>query len=316
VGTGDSMDLSVIIPVYNEEENIPLLYGRLKEVLSGAAYSWELIFVDDGSLDGSLRVLREIKIGSDNPSQLRMVQLSRNFGQHPALVAGFSVAKGKVLVTIDADLQIDPKYIVEMMGKMASGFDFVSGVRLQREDSFLLRKCPSRVLNLLFGSVTGKKLRDYNCPLNAMRADIALTMQDYGEMQRFYKVLAIRLAARIAEVEVVHNMRRKGSSKYGIFDLVDLFFDFVTNFSKQLFQRLAMVGFGLCGISVLGGLIYLALRFFLGLTPETLLRLQALALIGFTFGMQLLVLGVLGDFVIRIYAKMEPKPIYHIKKIW
>ena len=310
------MDLSVIIPVYNEEENIPLLYGRLKEVLSGAAYSWELIFVDDGSLDGSLRVLREIKIGSDNPSQLRMVQLSRNFGQHPALVAGFSVAKGKVLVTIDADLQIDPKYIVEMMGKMASGFDFVSGVRLQREDSFLLRKFPSRVLNLLFGSVTGKKLRDYNCPLNAMRADIALAMQDYGEMQRFYKVLAIRLAARIAEVEVVHDVRRKGRSKYGIFDLVDLFFDFVTNFSKQLFQRLAMVGFGLCGISVLGGLIYLALRFFLGLTPETLLRLQALALIGFTFGMQLLVLGVLGDFVIRIYAKMEPKPIYHIKKIW
>ncbi len=310
------MDLSVIIPVYNEEENIPLLYRRLKKVLSGAAYSWELIFVDDGSLDGSLRVLREIKNGSDNPLQLRVVQLSRNFGQHPALVAGFSVARGKVLVTIDADLQIDPKYIVEMMGKMASGFDFVSGVRLKREDSFLLRRFPSRVLNLLIGFITGKKLRDYNCPLNAMRADIALAMQDYGEMQRFYKVLAVRLAARIAEVEVLHDVRRKGQSKYGILDLIDLFFDFVTNFSKQLFQRVALAGFGLCGISVLGGLIYLVLRFFLGLTPETLIRLQALVLMGFTFGMQLLVLGVLGDFVIRIYAKIEPKPIYHIKKIW
>ena len=124
------------------------------------------------------------------------------------------------------------------------------------------------------------------------------------------------MAARIAEVEVLHDVRRKGRSKYGILDLIDLFFDFVTNFSKQLFQRVALVGFGLCGISVFGGLIYLVLRFFLGLTPETLIRLQALVLIGFTFGMQLLVLGVLGDFVIRIYAKIEPKPIYHIKKIW
>jgi len=310
------MDLSVIIPVYNEEANVPFLYRRLKEVLSGTAYSWELIFVDDGSTDGSLRVLREIKEESDNPLRLRIVQLSRNFGQHPALIAGFSAARGKVLITIDADLQIDPEYIVEIMHKMTSGFDFVSGVRLRREGSLLLRRFPSRILNLLLRSVTGKKLRDYNCPFNAMGSHIALAMREYGEMQRFYKVLAVRLATRIGEVEVLHGERRRGRSKYGILNLVDLFFDFVTNFSKQLFQRLAIVACGLCGISVLGGMVFLALRVLLGFTPDALIRMQALLLIGFTFGMQLLVLGVLGDFIIRIYSKIEPGPLYRIKKIW
>lgn len=310
------VDLSVIIPVYNEAENLSRLYVRLKEVLAETRYACELIFVDDGSLDNSLEVLRGIKDESANGPAMRIVQLSRNFGQDPALIAGFSAAKGRTLVTIDADLQIDPGHIVPMMDKMAQGFDFVSGIRRGKGDSFWLRRLPSRVLDTVICAVTGKKLRDYGCPLNAMRSEIAKGMQGYGEMQRFFKPLAVRLASRIAEIEVIHGRRRKGRSKYGALDLIDLFFDFVTNFSKQLFQRLAIVGMGLCGFSFVAGMVYLLLRFLFGIIHEPSDRLQVMLLIGLTFGMQLLVLGVLGDFVIRIYGRIESKPIYIIKKIW
>jgi glycosyltransferase involved in cell wall biosynthesis len=313
---GDLMDLSVIIPVYNEEESIPALYRRLKDVLAETGYSCELIFVDDGSDDKSLQVLRKIKEESASNPRIRIVQLSRNFGQHPALIAGFSVASGRALATMDADLQIDPKHIVTMMSKIALGYDFVSGIRRGKGDSFFLRRLPSRALNCLIGAVIGKKLRDYGCPLNVMRAEIAHAMQEYGEMQRFFKPLAIRLADRIAEVDVMHTRRLTGRSKYGLMNLVDLLFDFVTNFSGQLFQRVALVGSGLSGISFLCEIIYLLLRFPLGIIPEPMARLQAVALAGFIFGVQLLVLGILGDFVIRIYTKLDPKPIYTIKRIW
>lgn len=306
--------MSIIIPVYNEEESIPALYNRLKEVMSETAYSFELIFVDDGSKDNSLQVLREIK--ETSAINIRIVQLNRNFGQHPALNAGFSVAEGKVLITIDADLQIDPRHISDMMDKMKQGYDFVSGIRRGKGDSFLLRRFPSLVLNSMIGSIIGKKLQDYGCPLNAMRSEIAETMREYGEMQRFFKPLAIKLADRIAETEVKYDRRLTGQSKYGFLNLVDLFFDFVTNFSKHLFQRVAMIGFGLSGISFLVEILYLVLRFPFGIIQNPLDRLQAIALIGFVFGVQLLILGILGDFVIKIYRKIDPKPLYIIKKIW
>jgi len=310
------MDLSVIIPVYNEEESIPPLYRKLKETLSKSAYAYEVIFVDDGSRDQTLSVLKKLREGSANNPPLRIVQLSRNFGQHPALIAGFSVARGRTLVTIDADLQIDPEHIVPMMDKIAQGFDFVSGIRRGKGDSFWLRRVPSRVLNTLIGAVTGKRLHDYGCPLNAMRAEIAEAMPAYGEMQRFLKPLAIRLATKIAEVEVVHSRRTVGRSRYGLLSLVDLFFDFITNFSKQLFQRVAMAGCVISGLSFSGGIIYLILRFPLGLIAEPYDRLQAVLLIGLLSGIQLLVLGILGDFIIRIYRQLDSKPIYTIKRIW
>lgn len=310
------MDLSVIIPVYNEEESIPPLYRKLKEALGKSAYAYEVIFVDDGSRDQTLRVLKKIREGSANNPPLRIVQLSRNFGQHPALIAGFSVAKGRTLVTIDADLQIDPEHIVPMMDKIAQGFDFVSGIRRGKGDSFWLRRFPSRVLNALIGTVTGKRLLDYGCPLNAMKAEIAEAMRGYGEMQRFLKPLAIRLATRVAEVEVVHSRRTAGRSRYGLLNLVDLFFDFVTNFSRHLFQRVAIAGFVTSGLSFLGGMIYLVLRFPLGLLHAPYDRLQVIILIGLLSGIQILVLGVLGDFVMRIYGQLDAKPLYTIKRIW
>ena len=214
------IDLSIIIPVFNEEESIPGLYRRLKQVLTD--YSFELVFVDDGSEDKTLEVLKRIKEKAAGDPVIRIVQLTRNFGQHPALAAGFSVAGGRILVTIDADLQIDPVHIPAMLDKIAQGHDFVSGIRRGRGDSFFLRRLPSRLLNSLISAVTGKRLKDYGCPLNAMKAEIAETMREYGEMQRFFKPLAVKLAAGTAEVEVIHSRRMAGHSKYGLFDLVDL----------------------------------------------------------------------------------------------
>lgn len=307
------MDLSIIIPVYNEEEALPLLYQKLKEVLALTAYSYELVFVDDGSEDGSLEILKGLKEAC--PTTV-VVQLTRNFGQHAALAAGFSVAKGRMLATIDADLQIDPQYIVPMVKKLEDGCDLVSGIRKGRRDSFIMRRLPSQILNRMIGWVTGRDLKDYGCPLNVMKSQIAQKMSEYGDMRKFFKPLAVKLSRDIAEVEVPVSQRIAGHSKYHLLSLVDLFFDFVTNFSKQLFQRVAIMGITLAGISFAGGSIYLALRFLLGWLHESYDRFLALVLLGLFFGMQLLVLGVLGDFIIRIYRKSAPGELYRIEKIW
>jgi len=316
VTTMKPFDLSIIIPVYNEEESIQALYRRIEEALVGCGLSHEIVFVDDGSTDNSLQMLQELQQTASDSANVRIVQLSRNFGQHPALIAGFSAARGPILVTMDADLQIDPEHIVKLMNKMAEGYDFVSGIRVGSGDSFFLRRLPSRVLGYIIGSVAGKKLGDYGCPLNAMRAEIAVKMREYGEMQRFFKPLAIRLSERIAEVEVAYGPRIAGRSKYRFLDLFDLLFDFITNFSKQLFQRVAIAGIGLCGISFLIGMLYLVLRFPLGVIHQPYDRLLVILLLGFFFGIHLLVLGVLGDFIIRIYRKVGAKPLFRIKKIW
>lgn len=306
------MDISVIVPVYNEEQNLPLLYEALSALFQGAPYSYEVIAVDDGSRDGSLSLLVDL---ARRDEHWRIVQLTRNFGQHPALAAGFAASQGDILVTMDADLQIDPSYLPRLIEKIRDGHDFVSGVRKGTGDSYLLRRLPSALVNLLIGRVAGKPLRDFGCPMNAMRRRIAEQLPEYGDMQRFFKPLAVRLADSVAEVEVQHRPRQAGTSKYDFLSLVDLFFDFVTNFSKRLFQRVAIAGLLLFGCATLGGLIYLLLRFGLGLLPTPWNRLQAVLLLALLFGLNLGVLGILGDFVIRTYRKIESKPIYEIKKI-
>ena len=304
------MDISVVVPVFNEEKALPLLHERLTEVLLGSSFSYELIAVDDGSRDGSLDILKGFQ--KDDP-HLRIVELTRNFGQHPALAAGFSVARGEILVTIDADLQIDPEYIPAFVGKIRDGYDFVSGIRKRRKDSFLTRRVPSYLVNLLVGKVSGKRLQDFGCPLNALSAEIGKQLPAYGDMQRFFKPLAVRLSRNVAEIEIQHNERMAGDSKYGLLSLMDLFFDFVTNFSKQLFQRVALFGLGLSGAASIAGIGYLLTRFVLRLVENPMERLQAIILLGFLFGLQLMVLGILGDFVIRTYRKVEGAAIFSIK---
>ena len=309
------MELSVIIPIYNEIENIPDLFTRLVEVLNDGSHSFELIFVDDGSLDGSLEKLKSMQAQYDH-IKIKIVQLVRNVGQHSALCAGFATAQGQTLITMDADLQIDPDHIPLLTAKINEGFDFVSGIRQGRGDSFLIRRLPSMMLNYLIAVIIGKKLRDYGCPLNAMRAPIAVSMQNYGDMQRFFKPLAIKLSHSISEIEVRHTVRTQGYSKYNFLNLVDLLFDFITNFSKHFFQRVIIAGAALAGLSFSGELFYLLLRFGLGVLINPFERFQAICFTGFIFGMQLLILGVLGEFVIRIYRKIPAGPLYTIKKIW
>lgn len=306
------MDLSIVVPVYNEEESLPHLYQRLTEVLEPTVYSYELVFVDDGSDDAGLEVLKGFE--ADDP-RVVIVQLTRNFGQHAALAAGLSIARGRFIATIDADLQIDPRYIVPMVQKAEEGHDFVGGIRRDRGDSLFMRRLPSRLLNVLIGWVTGRRLKDYGCPLNVMQSKIAKKMPEYGDMQKFFKPLAIRLSRTVAEVEVHAGQRIAGHSKYGLFSLVDLFFDFITNFSKQLFQRVAILGLFLSGVSFLSGSVYLGLRFLVGLLHQSYDRFLVLVLLGLFFGTQLLVLGVLGDFIIRIYRKSAPTELYRIEKI-
>ena len=299
-----------------KKKNIPALYDRLRAVLDPTGFSYELVFVDDGSRDRSLEMLKEIRLAVSGKPAMQIVQLSRNFGQHPALIAGFSVARGRLLATMDADLQIDPVHLLPMIDKMVEDCDFVGGIRQGRGDSWLFRRLPSRFLGRIIGAAAGKRLRDYGCPLNVMRRELTKRMQEYGDMQRFFKPLAVMLADRVEEVPVVYARRRAGRSKYRPLDLVDLLFDFITNFSRQIFQRVALVGLGLSGISFLTGLVYLLLRLPFGFIHEPLDRLLAMVLVGFFFGLQLLVLGVLGDFVIRINRKITPPPIFTIHKIW
>ncbi|PIP47104.1 MAG: hypothetical protein COZ70_11025 [Deltaproteobacteria bacterium CG_4_8_14_3_um_filter_51_11] len=310
------MDISIVIPVFNEENNLERVYERLLQVFSESPLHCELVFVDDGSTDGSLGVLKRIKETCGDAFQIKVVELSRNFGQHPAIIAGFSEAEGRLIATMDADLQIDPTYLLPMIEKIGEQHDMVSGIRIGRSDSFLLRRLPSRVLNLLIGRTVSKRLKDFGCPLNVFKKEIVQSMADYGEMRRFYKALAAMLARSVAEVEVRCEPRQNGRSKYNLISLIDLFFEFVTNFSRHLFQRVVLVGLILGSVSFLVGVLYMALRFPFKIIPEPMDRLQAVIAVGFTFGMELLILGVLGDFVVKIYRKVDSRPLFTVKKVW
>lgn len=309
------LDLSIVVPVYNEEENIPLLYKRIEEVFQKTSYRYELIFVDDGSKDQTLRILKEIKAQQKSAySSIKIIQLARNFGQHAALAAGFDHAAGNIVVTLDADLQMDPGHILDLIAKLKEGYDFVGGVRRHRKDSFLTRRLPSHVMNLLIGMVVGKRLKDYGCPLNAMKLEIAKEMQQYGEMRKFFKPLAIKLAQGVAEVDIPHNPRLAGHSKYRFINLVDMLFDFIVNFSKQLFQRITIVGLVLVGLNTMVAGVYVGLRILDFI--QVMERLQWVVFVGSIFGVQLVVLGILGEFIVRMYRKIAKGPIYEIRHIW
>lgn len=311
----EPVELSVVIPLFNEAENLPSLAQALFSALSRFTRRWEVIFVDDGSMDGTWEGLLDIKAASPHPEGVTLVRLSRNFGQHPALAAGMTQARGDMLVTMDGDLQCDPQDIAGLLRPLREGCDFVSGVRRGRRESWWLRRLPSRMAGAIMGRVTGRRLRDYGCPLNALKAELARAMGREGEKQRFFKALAVMLAARVAEVEVTHRPRLSGRSRYGTEALLDLFFDFVTHFARHLFQKVALAGMGLFGLSLLLGALYLLLRFPLGILDEPFDRLQALLLIGLLSGIQLLVLGVLGEFVVRIHRRLPPRPLYEIAEV-
>ena len=309
------MTLSVIIPLYNEEENVPLLYEKLKEFLESLKKEYEILFVDDGSADRTLSILEEIQ-SKDN--RVIVLSLRRNFGQTAAFAAGFDFARGDIVVTMDGDLQNDPADISKLL-ELIKDHDLVSGWRKKRKDPFFSRRLPSLMANWLISKVTGVKLHDYGCSLKAYRRDVIKNLKLYGEMHRFIPAVASWYGVRVAEVEVAHHPRLKGRSKYGISRTLKVVLDLITVKFLQSFSTKPIQFFGPIGVmcGFLGFLLSLYLtidKIFLGhqIGGRPLLLLGALLII---VGIQLIGMGLLGEMLVRVYHESQRKPTYVIKKI-
>jgi glycosyltransferase involved in cell wall biosynthesis len=311
-----NVDLSVVIPVLNEAENLDPLYSQLIDVLTKTDKSYEIIFVDDGSTDSSFENLKKLQ-KQDN--DLRVIRFRRNFGQSAAFSAGFDYARGDVVVTMDADLQNDPADIPNLLKKLEDGCDVVSGWRINRSDGYLARRLPSRIANFIISMITEVKLHDYGCSLKAYRREVVKNIKLYGEMHRFIPALASWMGIRVGEIPVKHAPRKSGKSKYGITRAVRVLLDLVTvkfllGYSTKPIQIFGLLG----GISFSLGLIigaYLSiLKIFFGhpLRDRPVLLLSMLLVI---FGVQLITMGLLGELVVRSYYESQDKPTYVIKDV-
>ncbi len=309
------MSLSVVIPLYNEEENIRLLHERLKPVLERLGMEYEIIYVDDGSTDNTLSLLE--KIQSSDPAVM-VLSFRRNFGQTAAFAAGFDFARGDIVVTMDGDLQNDPEDIPKLLFLIETN-DLVSGWRKKRQDPLLSRRLPSIIANWLISKVTGVKLHDYGCSLKAYRRDVIKNLRLYGEMHRFIPAVASWYGVRVAEVETKHHPRLRGKSKYGIARTIKVVLDLITVKFLQSFSTKPLQFFGTFGIAggFLGFLILLYLtieKIFLGksIGGRPLLLLGVLLVI---VGIQFIGMGLLGEMIVRVYHETQRKPIYVLKKV-
>lgn len=312
----DQLELSVVIPLFNEEDNIEPLYLRLKEVLERLGRYYEIIVVDDGSSDGSFESLKRLHF--DDPL-LKVVRLRRNFGQSAAFAAGFDQAGGQVIITMDADLQNDPADIPKLLDKIDQGYDIVSGWRVHRRDTLLSRRLPSSMANWLISSITGIRLHDYGCSLKAYRGEVVQNVQLYGELHRFIPALASWMGVRVGEIPVSHHPRRFGKSKYDLSRTVRVLLDLLTVKFLLSYSTRPMHIFGLMGTMffAVGTIIaaYLSfIRLFLG-SPIANRPLLLLAILFIFVGVQLLTMGLLGELTIRIYHEAQGKKIYMIREM-
>lgn len=309
------MTISIVIPLYNEEENVRELHGRLKPVMDSIGEGYEIIFIDDGSTDNTLTLLQAIQASDDN---VVVLSLRRNFGQTAAFAAGFDYSRGDIIVTMDGDLQNDPNDIPKLLELMKDN-DLVSGWRKKRKDPFLSRRLPSIIANSLISKVTGVNLHDYGCSLKAYRRDVIKNLKLYGEMHRFIPAVASWYGVRIAEVETTHHPRLRGKSKYGISRTMKVVLDLITVKFLQSFSTKPLQFFGPIGLlsGALGFLISLYLsidKVFSGkdIGGRPLLLLGALLII---VGIQFIGMGLLGEMMVRVYHETQKKPIYVIKKV-
>ena len=308
------LDLSVVLPVYNEEESLPRLHAALSAVLVEYGRSYEIVFVDDGSHDGSFAVLAGLQARDPH---VRVIRLRRNFGQTAAMSAGFRYARGRVIVPMDADLQNDPADIPRLIAKIEEGYDVVSGWRVDRQDHFLSRRIPSIFANWLIGRVTGVRLHDYGCSLKAYRSEVVKNVPLYGEMHRFIPALASWYGARIAELAVTHHPRRFGKTKYGIGRTFHVILDLITvkfllSFSTQPLHIFGFWG-ALCLVSgcvISGYLAVMRLFFHQELSRRPLLLLGVLLI---STGIQFVSMGLLAEMMARTYHESQDKPIYVVR---
>jgi glycosyltransferase involved in cell wall biosynthesis len=310
------MDYSVVIPLFNERDSVRPLHVELTRVMQAAGRPYEVIFVDDGSTDDSLEVLRQIK--SQDPN-IRVIRLGRNSGQTAALACGFAKATGDVIIAMDADGQNDPADIPRLLAKLDEGYDLASGWRTERwQDQRFTRRIPSMAANALISAMTGVKLHDYGTTFKAYRRDLAQSLHLYGEMHRFVPAIAAEQGARIAEVEVGFRLRRAGTSKYGLWRIVRTLLDLITvkflsRYSTAPIQVFGLIGFILGGLGSLWTFILVFEKIVLGreLGNRPALLLAVLLVV---VGVQFVVFGLLGEMLARTYHESQGKPIYVIKE--
>ncbi|MFQ5881946.1 MAG: glycosyltransferase family 2 protein [Candidatus Methylomirabilales bacterium] len=310
------LPLSLVIPVYNEEENLPPLWAAIREAVDPLGLAYEVVLVDDGSTDGTLHAARQIQ-GEDK--RWVIVALRRNFGQTAALSAGFDQTRGEIIVTLDGDLQNDPADIPKLL-ELCKEYDLVSGWRVDRQEPFLTRRLPSGIANWLVSVVTGVRLHDYGCTLKAYRREVVRNLRLYGEMHRFIPAVASWMGVSITEVKVRHHPRRLGRSKYGLGRTLRVLLDLLTVKFLLSYSTKPIQVFGSLGLlsTVVGGLLglYLSLLKLVGgqnIGDRPLLLLSVLLVI---LGVQFIGLGLLGELLVRIYHESQGKPVYAVRQVF
>src|SRR5438876_4721426 len=312
---GDAPEVSVFLPVFNEEPNLRPLHAKLMAALASLHRTTEIIYVDDGSTDGSLEALREI---AHADPRVHVVALRRNYGQTAAMAAGINAARGQVLIPMDADLQNDPADIVRLLEKIDEGYDVVSGWRKNRQDKLVTRKIPSMLANRLISWIGGVPLHDYGCSLKAYRRESLQDVQLYGEMHRFIPIYASWSGARVTEIPVEHHARTMGESKYGLSRTMKVIFDLMTIKFMASYQTKPIYIFGSFGmvaiaLSVIAGLWATVLKFWKG-TSFILTPLPVITVVMLAIGFQFLLMGLLAEMLVRTYHESQAKPIYTVRE--
>jgi glycosyltransferase involved in cell wall biosynthesis len=311
-----NLDLSLVIPVYNEAENLEILYREIKSSCENLGKSYEVIFIDDGSTDDSALVLTNI--WKQYPA-IKIIKLRKNFGQTAALSAGFDHSRGEVIITLDADLQNDPADFGLLIKKIEEGYDIASGWRVKRKDKLFSRRLPSSTANWLISAITRVKLHDYGCTLKAFRKEVLKSINLYGEMHRFIPAIASQMGVSIAEVKVNHRPRRFGKSKYSMLRFVKVMLDLLTVKFFLSYSTRPLQIFGIFGIASgsVGGVMapYLSYRRLVLLESIANRPLLFLAVLLIVIGFQFITLGLLAEILVRTYHESLEKRIYYIREI-
>ena len=303
--------ISVVIPVYNEEEALPELFKRLSAVLNNLEFNYEVIFINDGSYDSSLALL--IQERKKNPEHIRIIDFNGNFGQHMAIIAGFKEAKGDIVITMDADMQNPPEEIPKIINEILKGHDVVGSIRQKRKDTFF-RRTASYLVNKITNKITGLHLHDYGCMLRGYRKDIVEIINEASETTTFIPALAQKFAVNPVEIPVAHSERLKGSSKYNLFRLIRLNFDLMTGFSLVPLQAVTMMGIFISVVSFLFSCFLFIRRLIVGSEAEGVFTLLAINF--FLMGITIFCMGIVGEYIGRIYQEVRHRPRYVIRKIY